>query len=184
MEDKILLSLIIKGDSNAFRILVERYCDALVVFAVRILKDNYLAEDIVQDAFEQIWSARKKLNPTLSIKSYLYGIVRNKCFVMLRSAKVSAKYRSTLTHISDDNVMMNYIETETIRLLTSAIETLPPRSAEVIRLSLGGMKQEQIAEEMGIVLATVKALKADGIKKLQKIMPAFTGSTADEIIKE
>lgn len=169
MDDKALLQHIIKGDHDAFRILVERYCEALFVFAMRMSGDNYLSEDIVQDAFETVWSEKKKLNPSLSIRSYLYGIVKNKCLVAIRSSKVSEKYRSSLQN-NEEDIIDKFIETETMRLLVGAIEALPPRTGEVIRLSMEGMRQEKIAEEMNITVATVKALKADGLKKLKRTL--------------
>lgn len=170
MEDKTLLNRIIASDHTAFRMLAERYCDALFVFAVRTLGDDFAAKDIVQDAFETIWKERRRLKSDLSIKSYLYGIVRNKCLDIIRLSRVSEKYRNSRETTGDD-MMANFIETETMRLLVEGIETLPTRSAEVIRLSLEGLRQEHIAERMGIAVATVKALKAEGIKKLRRVIP-------------
>ena len=56
------------------------------------------------------------------------------------------------------------VEEEATQLLMQAIAKLPARSAEVIKLSLQGMRQEKIAEQMDITIFTVKALKA-AIKK-------------------
>ncbi len=58
------------------------------------------------------------------------------------------------------------IEHEVVRVLHETIESLPPRTAEVMKLTLGGLKQEEIGVEMGISLASVKTLKAAGIRKL------------------
>lgn len=55
------------------------------------------------------------------------------------------------------------IEEETNRLLLEAIGQLPPRSAEVMRLSLEGIRLEKIAEQMNISINTVKSLKYEAI---------------------
>ena len=167
MDDNILLDNIIKGDHHAFRLLMERYCGALFVFASRMLTRGYLAEDIVQESFEIVWSNRKILKRADSIKSYLYGIVRNRCLAAIRASKVSDRYKNSSQPDLEEDTMSKYIETETMRLLMEAIETLPPRSAQVMQLSLEGLKQEFIADQMGITVATVKALKAEGVKRLR-----------------
>ncbi len=59
---------------------------------------------------------------------------------------------------------------ETARLLNEAIDRLPEGTAQIIRLSLDGFKQEQIALRLDISLATVKAQKGKGILKLREIL--------------
>ncbi|MDR1720101.1 MAG: sigma-70 family RNA polymerase sigma factor [Dysgonamonadaceae bacterium] len=167
MDDTTLSLNISQGDHSAFRLLMERYYGALWVFSNRILDDDFYAEDVVQDVFVDVWSQRKQLAEVVSVKSYLYGMVKNKCLTVIRSSKISEKYPCEFQHIEDD-MLDKYIETETIRLLLNAVEALPPRSARVLKLSLEGLRQEKIAEQMGITVATVKALKAEGIKKLKK----------------
>lgn len=57
----VLVHKIKKGDQNAFRKLYDRYHEQLYFLAKRYLKDQYLAEDAVQDLFLKVWSKRKKL---------------------------------------------------------------------------------------------------------------------------
>jgi RNA polymerase sigma-70 factor (ECF subfamily) len=71
---------------------------------------------------------------------------------------------------TDDEMSRWMIEQETSRLLLEAIDRLPPRAAAVIRLTLEGVRQDEIGERMGITVATVKALKADGMHKLKKML--------------
>lgn len=165
-----LLARLARGDHAAFKALSERYGRAMHFFAIRMLGDDFLAEDIVQDAFHSLWENKQSLRTVLSVRNYLYGIVRYKCLAALRSREIGQRYRDSLKPDSED-VVSQYIEAETMRLLIEAIETLPPRTGEVIRLSLEGLKQEQIARQMGIALATVKLLKAEGIKKLRHLLP-------------
>jgi RNA polymerase sigma-70 factor (ECF subfamily) len=169
MDDKTLSLNISLGDRDAFRLLMERYYGALWVFAARLLHDDFSAEDVVQDTFVDIWQERKQLPRVISLNSYLYGIVRNKCIAIMRSSRRAENYRNDFQPVEED-MLDKYIETETLRLLSTAIEALPPRSARVIRLSLEGLRQEKIAEQMNITVATVKALKSEGIKKLRKNM--------------
>ena len=172
MDDECLLEHISRDDQHAFQLLMERYYGALFVFATRQLRDNFIAEDVVQDTFLSIWNGRKKLTHVTMLKSYLYRIVRHKCVTVQRSSQRLQAF----VHNHPDTVedaMDQYIETETIRSFLAAIETLPPRSGLVIKLSLEGLRQEKIAEQMEITVATVKALKAEGIRRLRKSLRSF-----------
>ncbi len=72
-----LIIKIREGDADAFKNLFETYCQALIYFAWRYVKNTQIAENIVQDVFLRIWLNRTKLNPVLKIKSYLYKAVKN-----------------------------------------------------------------------------------------------------------
>lgn len=172
MDDHSLLDGVCTGDKHAFRRLMTKYYDALYVFAFRLLHDGRSAEDAVQDAFMHVWIARKQLSAVDSLKNYLYGIVRNRCMLALRSSRNHDKYLRTIAPAADDTLSIQ-TETETMRLLDQAIGDLPPRSGEVIRLSLEGLRQDDIARQMEITVATVKFLKADAIKKLRKTLLAI-----------
>ncbi len=71
---------------------------------------------------------------------------------------------------TDEQTVLFMIEEESRRLLHTAIMELPSRTAQVIRLSLEGLPQGEIAAVMGVSLANVKALKSIGIKKLREIL--------------
>lgn len=171
MNDSTLLNRVSSGDRQAFNLLAERYYDSLFAFAFRILKDHAVTEDVIQDSLIKIWLNRKKI----SQKAYLYTIVKNQSLSYLRNAMRRGTLPENEEPVAED-ISTYYIEQEVYRTLTTAIDQLPPRTAEAIRLSLEGLKQEEIAEQMGITLPTVKFLKAEGIKKLRGMLDptAFT----------
>lgn len=70
----------------------------------------------------------------------------------------------------EQTVDLVVVEEEKYRLLSEAINQLPPRTANVIKYSREGMSQEEIAKKMEITVATVKLLKSKGIKKLKEIL--------------
>lgn len=169
MDDKELIAAIIKGDREAFDSLTVKYYQGLCLFAESILDEQEVVKDVVQEAFVYLWEKRKKMEEIVSVKSYLYTSVRNYCFMYLRSRKLRPRM-SGLPEPSEEDVHYHYVKAETIRLLSGAIDSLPPRTGEVIRLTLDGLRQEKIAESMEVTVATVKALKAEGIRKMRKIL--------------
>lgn len=169
MDDNTLFSIIADGRRDAFDSLVDRYVVPLNVFAGRITGDSEAARDIVQDAFVYVWENRRKMESVGHIHNYLYLAVRNYSLNWMKRLSRSGRLPESI-HMADEDISAQYIRTETARLLKDAIDSLPERTAEVIRLSLDGVKQEEIAERLNISLATVKAQKARGIVRLREIL--------------
>ena len=159
-----------KGNTQAFNTLVIAMGETLKAFAYDILKSKETAEDIVQEVFVNLWINRKKLNANSSLKNLLYVSTRNLALNHLRSVKrENERYRQFYeeTAASADEY---WIQEEALRLLQEAIEQLPPRTAEVLRLRLQGLKQKEIAQQMNVSVANVKRLQALGITKLKQIL--------------
>ncbi len=169
MDDRSIYSRIRNDDRRIFNGLVREYQLSLHVFLFNIVKDNAVAEDLVQDVFVNVWLNRKKIDFEIPVANYLYVTARNLAYNHIRSEK---RFREHTRHLAvpDSAVSMYFIEEESTRLLMNAIGRLTPRTAEVIKYSLDGMRQEKIAERMGVTVATVKYLKADGLKQLRKIL--------------
>lgn len=176
MELDTLLQEIQKDNRKAFDELVLQYNESLNAFAFHFLKDKEAAEDIVQDVFVNLWLNRKKITFGTSTKSLLYISTRNMVFNHIRSLKREDERRKSLsTEEKEDHSMLNYmIQEEALRLLNESIAQLPPRMAEVIRLTLEGLKQEEIAIKMDVTVANVKRLKALSIEKLKKSIGPLT----------
>lgn len=170
MELETLLLEIQKDNRKAFDELVLKFNESLNAFAHHFVKDKEAAEDIVQDVFVNLWLNRKKITFGESVQSLLYVSTRNLAFNYLRSSR---RENERYKHLADqeqtsDTTTLNYmIQEEALRLLDESIAQLPPRMAEVIRLSLEGLKQDEIAQQMEVTVANVKRLKSLGIEKLK-----------------
>ncbi|MDD7886262.1 RNA polymerase sigma-70 factor [Flavivirga sp. 57AJ16] len=144
--------------------------ESLVVYAKRFIFSMDACEDLVQDVFVELWEKEVKFPDEVSLKAYLYKVVRNKCYNIIKHNKVKNKYAENIKHaIEDDNLFLKQIvEEEIVNHLYKAIEKLPERKKEIIKLSLKGLKNNEIAEELGIKLQTVKTLKSQSYKILRE----------------
>lgn len=149
--------------------LFEKYYDALVFFANRFLPLRDECEDLVQDVFVGLWENKNNFPDEISAKVFLYKAVRNKCYNVIKHNKVKDKYAfHVLRSLQDDNMFLKQVfEEEVVRQLHDAIEVLPDRKKAIIRLSLKGLKNKEIAEELGVKLQTVKTLKSQSYKILR-----------------
>ncbi len=155
---------------NAIEQLFETYYEVLVQYAKRFLFSKDECEDLVQDVFVGLWEKENAFPDDVSLKVFLYRSVRNKCFNVIKHNKVKDKYaENTIKSLEDDNLFLKQIlEEEIVRQLYKAIDVLPKRKKEIIKLSLKGLKNTEIAEELDIKLQTVKTLKSQSYKILRE----------------
>ena len=147
------------------------FYNELVLWADTILNDMGEAEDLVQDFFVRLWE--KKLNENLKgerVRSYLYVSVRN---MAIRKVKDQSRMR----RIPDISVVERVWEDEEelrddmIDQVLKALDVLPPRSREVLEcVHLKNMKYAEVAELLGISVATVKTLLVCSLKTLRGIV--------------
>ncbi|GAA3605060.1 RNA polymerase sigma-70 factor [Flavivirga amylovorans] len=147
----------------------DTYYDALVQYANRFLVSKDECEDLIQDIFVDLWEKENTFPDEPSLRAYLYKAARNKCYNVIKHNKVKNKYAaSTIQELEDDNLFLKQIlEEEIVRQLHKAIDVLPERKKEIIKLSLKGIKNNEIAETLGIKLQTVKTLKSQSYKILR-----------------
>ncbi len=163
-----------KGDEKAFEALFHRTFRRLFDFALKITKDEPIAEDIVQDAFLKLWKKRDQVSST-NIEGYLFRLVRNQCidyikFVRLTSVKTSQmsalqKYEELyrIDFIRDEPYLL--IDQELKREIEKTIDLLPARCKEVFILSrIEGLKNREIAEKLQINIKNVERHLARALK--------------------
>lgn len=154
------------------------YYARLVHFCFQIVHDKSAAEDIVQDAFVNYWDLRQTvLNNKQSIKSFLYSSVRNASFNYIRHDKVIEKYIQSLEPdpVEEINAMHYIIRSEVLGEIHKAISSLPESCQRISRMGyLEGKKNQEIAEELGISVNTVKTQKQRALQLLRlKLSPEF-----------
>ncbi len=159
------------GKSFSVDELYDRFYNELVLWADTILNDMGEAEDLVQDFFVRLWE--KKLNENLEgerVRSYLYVSVRN---MAIRKVKDQGRIRrmpdvSVVERVWEDE---DASYDEMIDQVLKALDVLPPRSREVLEcVHLKNMKYAEVAELLGISVATVKTLLVRSLKTLRGIV--------------
>lgn len=161
-------------DKLAFEMLFNRNYSNLVYFSFNIVKDKREAEDIAQDAFVIYWNRKEEVAGDLDvIKSFLYTTVKNASLNLLRHQKVIEKFTLHLPELVEDkNIVNSIIESEVYSKIHEAIESLPPACQQITRMSfLDDKKNNEIAEELGISINTVKTQKQ---RAMQLLRPQFT----------
>ena len=152
-----------------------KFYNPLCYFAFQLINSKEAAEDIVTDFFTRIWQKPPELKNSLVFRSYCYTAVRNACINHLKQQQRFSQKEEQwqqLQSLEQPAILEAIIQTETMRALNAAIETLPPRCRSVItRLYKEGKSIRETAAELQIAVETVKSLRQYGLKLLRKEMP-------------
>lgn len=146
-----------------FEIIYLKYYNVLRIFACRIVGDDSAAEDIIQDVFAELWSNRKSLDLSKSIKPYLYKVTHNRSLDFLKLSEnknIPISNQTDMleeilytTFTSHDELSFNDIERE----ILECVNQLPERCKEVFLLSRhDNLKNREIAEKLEISIITVE----------------------------
>lgn len=166
-EESIWLTQLNKGEDSAFKALFEKLYFPLSSFAGKYLEDGGTAEDIVQDVLYELCFRKRSFDSVMSLKSYLYGVVRNRCLNVLKRRGVQAKYLIERNYKEESEFFLNQIlEEELYALLKDAINSLPERTRNVYELALLGHDNTEIANQLGLTENAVKSYKKRGKKLL------------------
>lgn len=172
VEDKILFNEIKNRNLKVYEALFTNYYPQLVRFAEGYIFDKQECEDIVQNLFIYFWENAEKVNLDLSIKSYFYQSVKNRCLNHLRDLQIHDKHN--LLYLEAMLNQENYEELqdpEIIVQINAAIAKLPEQMAEIIKLKyLEGKKLMEIARMNQISENTVKTQLQRAKDKLRKIL--------------
>ncbi|MEX0315144.1 MAG: RNA polymerase sigma-70 factor [Allomuricauda sp.] len=146
------------------------YYEPLVSYANNFIPSTDECQDLVQDVFVAIWEKKLKFPDSTSLKVYLYKSVRHKCYNYIKHKQVKDKYAvEAIKTLQDDNLFIKQIVDEEIaKELYDAIDKLSERKKEIIKLSLMGVQNKDIALRLDIKLQTVKTLKSQTYKILRE----------------
>ena len=89
-----------QGNEKAFNKLFNTYRDDIYGYSVSMLKNQILAEGIVQDVFLNIWLHKDRLDTNLSFKSYLFTITRNLTFNLISKVANNRKLKEEVFYSS------------------------------------------------------------------------------------
>ena len=145
----------------------------MCMIARRIVEDEDVAKDLVQEIFIRLWEKRKTYDFQEMTDIFLYVSVRNKCFDYLRSRKKLPLQQELKAADNEYFFRDILIEEETYRIIMEAIDALPVQSGRVIKLSLGGKQNKEISENLGISVNTVKSLKYKAMDTLRVVLKDY-----------
>ncbi len=176
LEDAALLKAVNSGDEGALETLYRRYGGACFALARRILDDNQLAEDVVQQVFTALWKGSGYDASRGAVSTWLMSVTHHKSIDVLRRegprrtrlASEQALLEVAMTGPGPDEEAWMQLRAQRTR---ESLKTLPPEQRELLLLAYyGGYTQAEIAGLTGLPLGTVKSRTLTAMRKLRTLL--------------
>ncbi len=182
LSDEAVVALMARSDEEALAELYDRFGGVAYGLARRILRDDALAEDAVQEAFLAAWRAAPRFVPERAKAStWLLTLVHRRSVDAVR--REDRRRGETLegvdepaTESAEDTAWLRF-ERERVQ---SALRQLPDQQREVLELAYyGGFTQSELAERLGQPVGTIKSRMFAGLGRLRELLAEpGTGETA------
>ena len=168
MDDKELISGLIKGENEAFAELFFRYEKYVFAVAKRLVKIDQDAEEITQDVFFRVIKSVEGFRGESKLSSWLYRITHNLSLNRLRDGKKERENTVGLPETAADSGVSPEKEYERKRA-AEAVGSLPKKYRQILELYYyEGKSYKQIAKELEIPINTVKTNISRAKKMAQK----------------
>jgi RNA polymerase sigma-70 factor, ECF subfamily len=171
MEETDIATAIQAGDELAFEQAFRQYYERLCGYANSLLHDLDEAEEAVQSVFLKLWERREGLDIQTSLKSYLYRAVHNRCLNRAKHEKVKREYEGYNAEQLRQNPAQASdlaIQNELQGRIEVAVASLPEQCRAVFKLSRHeGLKNQEIADQLGISVKTVENQMTKALKVLR-----------------
>jgi RNA polymerase sigma-70 factor (ECF subfamily) len=176
--DETLVALVAHGNQAALEVLYDRYASRVLGLSVRIIGDQALAEDILQETFWRVWQSATTFQSQLGpFTGWLFRIARNLAIDVYRrqsvrpQAVVSANGRDPILDETPDPDMDVAEQAQSIlqsRQMRKALASLPDVQRQVIEMAyFHGMTRQEIADATGEALGTIHTRARLALQKLR-----------------
>ncbi|TDW48145.1 RNA polymerase sigma-70 factor (ECF subfamily) [Flavobacterium sp. 270] len=170
-DNVVLMESLINGEEKAYKFLLNKFHRKLNAYALTLVNDHSMAQDIVQNVFLKTWKSRNKLNPEFSIQSFLYKSVYNEFINSYQQNKammlLQQKYVESMHHIVEttDEASIERM----LAIINREIQNLPPKCQQVFIMSKKeGLTNIEIAEHLDVSIKTVEAQISKAFKILKE----------------
>lgn len=169
--NNLLIERVKSGDVNAFDQLFNTYSQKLYGFALRYLKSEADAEEVVQELFLYIWKNRKDLRKDTNLQSYFFTIAYNLIKKHFRKRGYHQQFLDSCVSQNENIDTASYESVEyqsVLEQIDKVIENLPPRRREIfIKSRKEGMNSNDIAQELGLSRGTVDNQISEALKYIR-----------------
>jgi len=174
--NKIIRNNLIKrcraGDKNAFNSLIAPYSRALFGYLIKVVQNEEIAKDLMQETLIKIWIGLKNYNEEKKFRQWIFTIAHNVFVDYLKKVNGAEPVGKDINFLSDENTPLNIlIKKETLQNLSEVIDKLPLKQKEILMLRItANLKFKEIAEITGQPLNTVLGLMHQAKNNIKKLL--------------
>ncbi|MEO7315473.1 MAG: sigma-70 family RNA polymerase sigma factor [Ginsengibacter sp.] len=169
-----LVSLLKESNAEAFSYLYDSYSGALYGAILKVITDQTLAEDILQEVFVKIWNNIQTYDSSKGrLFTWMINIARNHTIDTTRSKgfKKQSKIQSSENSVDESGTHNEIRESFDAMGIRKQVNLLKEDHQQLIDLAyFNGLTQKEISEQLSIPIGTVKSRMRAAIIELKKIV--------------
>lgn len=167
ISEKHLISI---SDEKVFETIFRDHYESLVHFARKYVMADDLAEEVVQEVFSNLWIKSGALEIKTTVKSYLFGAVRNACLNFLKHEKVKLAFANNERFVQSEAEITDFLELDELKeRIEQAYAKIPDKCREIFEMSRHeGKKYQEIADELNLSVKTVENQMGKALKILRE----------------
>jgi RNA polymerase sigma-70 factor (ECF subfamily) len=174
-DDRDLLRSVAARDKEAFRQLYDRHSGMLFGLVLKILGDRVEAEDVLQEAFVQIWKTAERFDiQRAQPLGWLIMLTRSRAIDRLRARATRVRITAEIEDPAPEQIEMPDEQAaagESRQAVRQALQSLPADQRRPIELAyFSGLSQSEIAEQLGEPLGTIKTRMRTGMLRLRECL--------------
>jgi RNA polymerase sigma-70 factor (ECF subfamily) len=172
--DNDLWIKVCQGDIGSFQLIFKNHYKPLCIHAFVIVKDDEIAQDVVQDVFLKVWNKKEELFQISNIISYLYTAVRNAALDYLRKFKTT----EDINELEIGDQALDPYQAINIKELGNhlkeSVANLPLQCRLIFEMVyIEGRKYQEVADELGLSINTIKTQLKRALVKMRLAMEKF-----------
>ncbi len=179
LSDEALVALVARSDESALAELYERVGRVAYGLAFRVLRDDRLAEDAVQEAFMSVWRTAAAFRAERAKAStWVLTLVHRRAVDLVRREERrraepldATRFEGTTGVSAEDSAWLGF-ERERVQ---GALRELPDVQREALELAYyGGYSQSELSERLGVPLGTIKSRMFAGLTRMRELLADAT----------
>jgi RNA polymerase sigma factor (sigma-70 family) len=174
LSDEAVVALVARSDQEALGELYDRFGRVAYGLALRVLRDEKLAEDAVQEGFLAAWRNADRFLPERGKAStWLLTLVHRRAVDLVRredsrrAEPIAEDAAAGASRSAEEDAWLRF-ERERVQ---SALQQLPDQQREALELAYyGGFTQTELAERLGQPVGTIKSRMFTGLARLRELL--------------
>jgi RNA polymerase sigma-70 factor (ECF subfamily) len=166
--DQELITLLKNDDRGAFAAIYKHYWTVMYMHALKMVRDEDDARDIVQEVFTSLWIKRQSINLDANLAGFLFVSTKNKVLDLVTRKRVKFDYLDSLAafvNTHDNQTLERIEEKEIMEALGREIALLPPKMRQIFEMRIHQhYTYKEIADELNLSDKTVKKQISNAIK--------------------
>lgn len=168
--EKHIIELLQERNEKAISLLYEHYGDTLYGVALKVVRNDELAQDVLQESFIKIWKKSDSYDASKAkLFTWLFRITRNTAIDKLRSVNTKTEKEIQINVSDVYNLGIDSTRPEFMDVIENLRKIEDKYQIVLEALFFQGMTQQEASDELDIPLGTIKSRLKIGLREMKKI---------------